>query len=152
MGLMSDESHGQSNRDLSDTLDRIPTSDAAPGQIVTNSIGMKLAHIPAGEFLMGSPDSDEDAFDREKPQHRVCITEPFRLAVYPVTQREYERVIGKNPSKFKGEPEHPVECVSWEDAVEFCRRLSALPEEKAAGHVYRLPTEAQWEYACRADS
>ena len=90
------------------------------------------------------------------------ITKPFYLGVYAVTQEEYERVTGNNPSWFsRGGAEKdavagldtrrfPVENVSWHDAVEFCRRLSELPGEKAAGHVYRLPTEAQWEHACRA--
>ncbi len=73
--------------------------------------------------------------------------------VYPVTQAEYERVMGVNPSHFKNAgPTVPVEKVSWEDAQEFCRRLSELPTEQEAGHVYRLPTEAEWEFACRAGS
>jgi len=71
------------------------------------------------------------------------------MGVHEVTQAQYEQVMGSNPSEFKG-ADHPVENVSWEDAMEFCRKLSALPAEKAAGNVYRLPTEAQWEYACRA--
>ena len=66
-----------------------------------------------------------------------------------VTQAQYEKVLGTNPSEFKS-PNNPVETVSWNEAVEFCRLLSALPEEKAAGYVYRLPTEAEWEYTCRA--
>jgi formylglycine-generating enzyme required for sulfatase activity len=125
---------------------------------LTNSIGMKLALIPAGEFLMGSPHSDSDAFSGEKPQHRVQITRPFYLGMYEVTQAEYERVMGTNPSNFstakvgQDTSQHPVERVTWEDAVEFCRKLSELPEEKSAGRVYRLPTEAEWEYACRAGS
>jgi formylglycine-generating enzyme required for sulfatase activity len=129
-----------------------PAPKAAPKPlgVVTNSIGMKLVLIPAGEFLMGSPDSDTMAFDDEKPQHRVRITKPFYMGVYPVTQAEYERVMGKNPSHFQGDPNRPVESVSWDDAQEFCRKLSALSGE--AGATYRLPTEAQWEYACRAGS
>jgi formylglycine-generating enzyme required for sulfatase activity len=79
----------------------------------------------------------------------VTLTKPFELGVYEVTQEQYEKVKGTNPSSSKG-PQNPVEKVSWEDAVEFCRKLSELPEEKAAGRVYRLPTEAEWEYACRA--
>jgi len=122
------------------------------GRVITNSIGMKMVLIPAGEFLMGSPDSDPDGQDNEKPQHLVRITRPFYLGLYPVTQAEYERVMGANPSRFTGDPHRPVEMVSWHDAQEFCLKLSALPEEKAAGHVYRLPTEAEWEYACRAGS
>jgi formylglycine-generating enzyme required for sulfatase activity len=118
---------------------------------VTNSIGMKLKLIPPGGFTMGSPDSDSDAFDYEKPQHTVRITKPSYLGVTEVTQEQFERVMGSNPSNFKGAL-LPVEQVSWEDAVEFCRKLSALPAERSAGRVYRLPTEAEWEYACRAGS
>ncbi|MDB4532797.1 SUMF1/EgtB/PvdO family nonheme iron enzyme [bacterium] len=110
-----------------------------------NSIGMKLSVIPPGTFTIGS----DDGRDNEKPRHQVTLTKPFMLGTYEVTQDQYQRVIGTNPSKFKG-VNNPVEMVSWTDAVEFCRRLSALPAEKAAGRVYRLPTEAQWEYACRA--
>ena len=105
--------------------------------------------IPAGEFLIGSTDSDPGAEVGEKPQHVVRITKPFYLGIYAVTQEHYERVMRANPSYFIS-PNRPVQEVSWEDASEFCRRLSALPEEETAGHVYRLPTEAEWEYACRA--
>ena len=115
--------------------------------VITNSIGIKLVLIPPGKFLMGSPDSDQDAGDGEKPQHQVTITRPFYLGVYPVTQQEYQRAMGSNPSHFKGDPQRPVESVSCNDAVAFCRRLG-----KAEGKKYRLPTEAQWEYACRAGS
>ena len=69
-----------------------------------------------------------------------------------MTQEEYERVMGNNPSKFQGNRARPVEHISWDDAAEFCRRLSELPEEKAGMRRYGLPTEAQWEYACRAGS
>ena len=86
----------------------------------------------------------------EGPRHRVRITKPFWLGVTDVTQEEYQRLMGNNPSKFQGDPKRPVEQVSWDDAVEFCRRLSELPGEKAAKRRYGLPTEAQWEYACRA--
>jgi formylglycine-generating enzyme required for sulfatase activity len=88
----------------------------------------------------------------------VEITQPFALGVFPVTQDEYRRIMGTDPSCFAepGTPDTktrgrlPVERVSWDDACEFCQRLSALPAEKAAGRLYRLPTEAEWEYACRA--
>jgi formylglycine-generating enzyme required for sulfatase activity/serine/threonine protein kinase len=124
---------------------------------ITNSIGMKMVLIPPGEFMMGSPQEEKDRADNEGPQHRVRITKPFYLGVYAVTQEEYERVMGNNPSHFKKSEgldtgRFPVESVSWKNAVEFCRKLSALREEKEAGYVYRLPTEAQWEYACRAGS
>ena len=121
----------------------------APDREITNSIGMKLMLIPAGKFLMGSP-KDE----RDEEQHEVSITTPFYLGVDVVTQAEYEKVMGNNPSWFspKGMDtgQFPVEQVSWDDAVAFCEKLSELPEEKKAGWVYRLPTEAEWEYACRA--
>jgi predicted Zn finger-like uncharacterized protein len=117
---------------------------------ITNSIGMKLTLIPPGEFLMGADKSDRDARNEEKPQHRVRITKPFYFGVYEVTQADYELVMGMNPSRFKEGGQLPVETVSWEDAQEFCRKLTALPEERQAGAVYRLPTEAEWEHACRA--
>ena len=131
-----------------------------PG-LLTNSIGMKFAVISAGEFLMGSPAGEKNRSSDEH-QHRVRITQAFHLGVFEVTQAQYERVMGKNPSSFsssgtskdkvagKDTSKFPVEKVSWDDAVEFCRRLSNLPEERAAGNTYRLPTEAEWEYACRA--
>ena len=115
---------------------------------ITNSIGMKLRLIPAGEFMMGSPGTESDR-DDDETQHRVRITKPFYMGVTEVTQEQYQKVMGSNPSKFKG-PQNPVELVSWAEAVEFCRKLSAMPAEKTAGHVYRLPTEAEWEYACRS--
>ena len=109
-----------------------------------DSIGMKFKLIPAGTFIMG----DASVLDNQTP-HEVTLTKPFKMGVHEVTQDQYEQVMGVNPSLYKG-ADNPVERVSWEDAVEFCRRLSELPAEKAAGNVYRLPTEAEWEYACRA--
>src|SRR5262249_27456750 len=124
---------------------------------VTNAIGMPLVLLSPGRFLMGSPPGEMDRCPDEDPQHPVTITRPFYLGAYPVTQAQYERVMGTNPSSFRpvsgmglGGPNNRVEMVSWEDAVQFCQRLSALPAERAAGRVYRLPTEAEWEYACRA--
>jgi formylglycine-generating enzyme required for sulfatase activity len=117
----------------------------ALGDPVVNSVGMLLVPIPAGTFTMGDANGDDD----ETP-HQVTLTKGFDLGVYEVTQEQYEKVMGKNPSKFKGKQKNPVEMVSWNDAVEFCRKLSDLPGEKSTGYVYRLPTEAEWEYACRA--
>ena len=114
----------------------------------TNSIGMKLVLIPAGEFVMGSP-ATEDGRASDEQQHRVRITQPIYLGAHEVTQAQYQQVIGTNSSHFK-DARNPVETVSWDDAVRFCHELSALPEEQAAGRTYRLPTEAEWEYACRA--
>ena len=108
-----------------------------------NSIGMRFKLIQAGSFMMGSNASDAD--DDEKPSHQVTITRSFYICVYEVTQGQYETVTGTNPSRFQFGPNRPVEQVSWNDAVEFCRRLSEIE-----GVTYRLPTEAEWEYACRA--
>jgi formylglycine-generating enzyme required for sulfatase activity len=120
---------------------------------ITNSIGMKLVPIPAGKFVMGSPTSEAER-DAGEDQHEVAITRPFYLGVHTVTQGQFEKVMGKNPSFFHpkngGSPDHPVEQVRWGNAQEFCAKLSALPEEKKAGRTYRLPSEAEWEYACRA--
>ncbi len=116
--------------------------------IITNSVGMRLTLIPSGEFVMGSPDSESER-GADEVRHRVTISRPFYLGVYEVTQAEYKSVTGRNPSAHKG-PTNPVEQVNWDEANEFCRKLSELPAEKAAGHRYRLPTEAEWEYACRA--
>lgn len=114
----------------------------------TNSIGMKFKQIPAGRFLMGERSYDEWGEVVDHP-HEVTLTRGFQIGVYEVTQEQYEKVMGENPSEFKGS-QNPVERVNWEDAMEFCGKLSALPKEKSAGVVYRLPTEAEWEYACRA--
>jgi formylglycine-generating enzyme required for sulfatase activity len=129
-----------------------PIADTAPlwESRPINSIGMEFKKIPAGTFTMGSPAVERGRMDNER-QYSATISSAYWLGMNEVTQSQYERVMGTNPSKFKG-ADHPVETVSWEDAVEFCRRLSELPEEKAAGRIYRLPTEAEWEYACRAGS
>jgi formylglycine-generating enzyme required for sulfatase activity len=140
---------------------REPPKQESP---VTNSIGMKLVHVHAGELTMGSPDA-EPLRELEEEPHGVALTKSFFLGAYEVTQDEYERVVGHNPSYFSpdGEgagkvealkPEErkrlPVEFVNWAEAVAFCKKLSERPEEKRAGRVYRLPTEAEWEYGCRA--
>ncbi len=120
---------------------------------ITNSIGMRLVLIPAGKFVMGSPATEAER-EAGEDQHEVAITRPFYLSVHAVTQGQFEKVMGKNPSFFHpkngGSPDHPAEQVRWHEAREFCTRLSALPEEKKAGRTYRLPSEAEWEYACRA--
>ena len=112
-------------------------------------VKLDLVLIPAGEFMMGSPDSDKDAMDWEKPQHRVRITKPFYLGKYLVTQEQWQAVMGSNPSRFKG-PKNPVEQVSWEVCQQFLGKLNA--KVRPAGGKFQLPTEAQWEYACRAGS
>ena len=124
-------------------------------QIITNSIGTQLAFIPEGEFMMGTPKSRKGG--RDNVEHRVRITKSFYLGIYEITQEEFEYVMRKNSSGFRKFVGHdtkrfPVEMVTWNDAVEFCDKLSARPEEQQAGRRYRLPTEAEWEYACRAGS
>ena len=110
------------------------------GDVVTNSIGMRFKLIPPGSFTMGSTIGDLD----ERPVHKVAITKAFYMGVHEVTQAQWTAVMGEDPSHFKGD-NHPVEQVSWNEAKEFCRRLS-----EKEGVEYRLPTEAEWEYACRA--
>jgi formylglycine-generating enzyme required for sulfatase activity len=128
---------------------------------------MRLVPIPAGKFLMGSPPHEEGRSDEEK-QHEVEITQPFYMCVFEVTQEEYEKVMGTLPPgsipnlpggfgprggalpKMKQVRSlFPVVNVSWHDAVEFCGKLTDSPEEKRTNRTYRLPTEAEWEYACR---
>ena len=115
-----------------------------PGEIVTNSLGMKFAWIPPGTFLMGSPPNEPERSDDET-QHRVTLTKGFWMGVHQVTQAQWQAVMGGNPSNFKGESNLPVENVSWDECVAFCEALGHKDSK-----TYRLPTEAEWEYACRA--
>lgn len=107
---------------------------------------IELVKIPSGSFWMGSPDSEEDRGKDESPQHRVTIGYEFYMGKYEVTQAQWQAVMGNNPSYFKNCPQCPVEQVSWNDAQEFMKKLNALND----GFTYRLPSEAEWEYACRA--
>ncbi len=111
----------------------------------TNSIGMRFVLIPPGTCPNGSYTFEES----EKPVHEVQVDAPFELGVSEVTQDQYARVMGNNPSLFKASS-HPVENITWLDAVDFCDKLSLLPRERDLGYVYRLPKEYEWEYACRA--
>jgi formylglycine-generating enzyme required for sulfatase activity len=141
---------------------------------ITNSIGMKLVRIPAGKLTMGSPNEEKDRKDDEQ-QHGVEISQEFWLGIREVTQKQFKTVMGYNPSYFSRDGEgktglkydddskpaggkekvpadtiaFPVENVSWQEAMEFCNKLSALPAEKESGRKCRLPTEAEWEYSCR---
>jgi len=145
---------------------------------IKNSIGMTLTLIPAGEFFMGSPDEAIEAEKAEKPSHWVRISKPFYLGVCEVTQAQYESVMGDNPSHFSANgggkdrvagqstDRYPVENVCWQDAIQFCNKLSEKEGKKPFyeidgndirlpdwnGHGYRLPTEAEWECACRANA
>ncbi|MBM3788550.1 MAG: formylglycine-generating enzyme family protein [Acidobacteria bacterium] len=133
-------------------------ASAKPPKTITNSIGMELVLIPGGTFEMGSPIGEAGADDDER-LHRVTLSKDYYLGMTEVTQEQYKKVMGNNPSYFQEQvirtsdtSMYPVEQVSWDKAVEFCKKLSDLPEEKKAGRVYRLPTEAEWEHACRAGS
>jgi uncharacterized protein (TIGR02996 family) len=106
-------------------------------------LSMTFAWVQPGAFLMGSPPGEVGRLDDER-QHRVTLTRGFFLGVHPVTQAQWKVVMGSNPSRRKGQS-RPVAQVSWDDCLEFCRKLSELD-----GQSYRLPTEAEWEYACRA--
>jgi formylglycine-generating enzyme required for sulfatase activity len=116
----------------------------APPKHFTNSIGMKFVWIPPGIFMMGSP-KEEKGRQPDEIQHKVTLTKGFYMGVYTVTQEQYETVMGKNPSYFKGEKNLPVEQASWEDCQACIKKLREKDKK-----LYRLPSEAEWEYACRA--
>jgi formylglycine-generating enzyme required for sulfatase activity len=116
-----------------------------PAENIINSIGMEFVLIPAGEFDMGSPSDEEGRYDDEGPVHRVMISNPFYLGAYEVTQKQWREIMENNPSAFK-DNKLPVECVSWYDVQEFINKLN----EKEMTTKYRLPSEAEWEYAARA--
>jgi formylglycine-generating enzyme required for sulfatase activity len=132
-----------------------PSSPANPAGLeeITFDLGggvkLELVLIPAGDFLMGSPDSYEYGDMDARPQHRVRITKPFYLGKYEVTQEQWKAVMHENPSYFKG-PKNPVEMVTWDECHAFLAKLTAN-YARGKGR-FLLPTEAQWEYACRAGS
>ena len=133
-----------------------PVKKVFKGESVTNSIKMELIEIPAGKFTMGSPTGETYRYENEA-QVSVTLTKPFGLGKYEVTQGQFRSVMGSEPWKGKGFAQADKDCpatwVSWDDATEFCKKLTAI-ERKAgklkANKAYRLPTEAEWEYACRA--
>jgi formylglycine-generating enzyme required for sulfatase activity len=129
-----------------------PLSSGALGNAGVLSLGLEMVFIPGGSFEMGSPETEERRYEDESPQHRVTVP-PFCMGKYPITQAQWRFVaslpvvnqdLDVNPSSFEGDSK-PVENVPWSDASEFCERLSTH-----TGRPYRLPSEAEWEYACRA--
>jgi formylglycine-generating enzyme len=115
-----------------------------PPKFFTNGIGMKFAWIPPGSFMMGSPEEEKERQVSES-WHKVTLTKGFYVGVYAVTQEQWQAVMGNNPSQFKGEKNLPVETVSWDDCQAFIKKLGEKDKME-----YRLPTEAEWEYSCRA--
>jgi formylglycine-generating enzyme required for sulfatase activity len=107
--------------------------------VILPNFNPEMVDIPAGKFNMGS-----NEYEDEKPIHQVIVP-AFQIGKYPVTQAQYQAVMGNNPSRFSGNPQNPVESVTWFNAQAFCEKLSQL-----TGKNYRLPTETEWEYACRA--
>jgi formylglycine-generating enzyme required for sulfatase activity len=108
-----------------------------------NGIELEMIAIPGGTFWMGSPKNEAERSSWESPQHQVTVPS-FFMGKYQLTQAQYQAIMGNNPAYFKGD-NLPVESVSWNDAVAFCQKLS-----HRTGKNYRLPSEAEWEYACRA--
>ena len=139
----------QEPRGASPTSDRVVQEKRPEGDFLTvtlpGDVKMRFKSIPAGSFMMGSPDDEKDRDGDEGPVHKVTISKPYYLGVYEVTQAQWTAVMKSNPSKYQGRPDHPVETVSWEDCQMFLKRLNTL----GLGS-FRLPTEAEWEYACRA--
>jgi formylglycine-generating enzyme required for sulfatase activity len=131
---------------------RFDTETGYPYEVWMKNPRMEFVLVTAGEFMMGSQDSESERSLHEGPLHRVRITQPFYMAKYEVTQTQWEGVMGTNPSGLKGD-DFPVEEVSWNDCKEFLNKLNrAMSGQRSAlkGTGFRLPTEAQWEYACRA--
>jgi len=120
-----------------------PGHAAPPADVVTNSLGMRMVRVAPGTFLMGSPPGDALRQDEETP-HRVTLTRAFRIAANEVTGRQWLAVMPQNRGPQPGD-DRPVASVSWKEAQEFCLELS-----RKEGKTYRLPTEAEWEHACRA--
>jgi formylglycine-generating enzyme required for sulfatase activity len=133
-----------------------PVAPAPLAKEITNSVGMRLNLIPAGKFVMGSPKDEQVqktfTYLAEKPQHEVEISKDFYLGVYEVTQGEWKKVIGANPSRSTVGDDFPVDSVNDVDALKFIAKLNELEKQTLGGWLYALPTEAQWEYACRGGS
>ena len=138
--------------DKGEAIDRHPVQPELFTEDLGNGITLEMVQIPGGKFLMGSPDSESERGSDESPQHPVTV-QPFTMGRFEVTQAQWKAIaslpkvkidLNPDPSNFKGS-DRPVENVSWNDAIEFCDRLSGK-----TGKKYRLPSEAEWEYACRA--
>jgi formylglycine-generating enzyme required for sulfatase activity len=124
----------------------IRARDKTPPKPFTNSIGMKFVWIPPGSFMMGSPKEEKERQPSPgETQHKVTLTKGFYMGVYTVTQEQWKEITGNNPNHFKGEKNLPVDSVSWDDCQGFIKKLREKDKK-----LYRLPTEAEWEFSCRA--
>ncbi|MBW4485539.1 MAG: formylglycine-generating enzyme family protein [Tildeniella torsiva UHER 1998/13D] len=149
------QAHGSSSPTSPEPGQAVSFVDTEPSayiETLNRNVGLDMVYVPGGTFWMGSPKKELGRDSHEGPEHRVSVP-AFYMGKYPVTQAQWyavsllepvQRELKPQPSHFTGD-RHPVEQVSWDDAVEFCERVSRL-----AGKQYRLPSEAEWEYACRA--
>jgi formylglycine-generating enzyme required for sulfatase activity len=131
-----------------------PTSEPKPFTVETgkpfkiefeNGVNLDMVYIPSGKFNMGSSPEEKERWDKERPQIKDMNVSTFYIGKYEVTQTQWHAIIGNHPSNFNDNLQNPVQLVSWDDAQEFCKRLS-----QKTGKEFRLPSEAEWEYACRA--
>ena len=129
--------------DEGDIIERVEGTANYFEEDLGDGVTLDMVLISGGRFRMGSPSSEEGSQDNERPQHEVEVP-PFAIGRYQVTQLQWEAMMENNPSSFKG-ANRPVDCISWDNAIEFCQKLS-----DQTGKPYRLPSEAEWEYACRA--
>jgi formylglycine-generating enzyme required for sulfatase activity len=165
VGITSAKPSARTTPTVTSTPSATPTP-SLPGEVkvVRNKMGMEFVFVPAGKFMMGSTDAEVqrafeqeqrdyegarlDSFTPEKPQHQVTIPQGFYMGKYEVTQALWQKVMRNNPSSFKGCDQCPVEKISWDDVHAFIGKLNAQND----GYTYRLPSEAEWEYACRAET
>lgn len=124
----------------------VKAGDESPVLISGTDEEIVMCWCPPGEFIMGSPEDEHGRSPDEGPQHRVVFEQGFLMGKYPVTQHLWQQIMGDNPSEFTGDDRLPVELVSWDDCQKFLRKLNS----KVSDGVFRLPSEAEWEYACRA--
>jgi formylglycine-generating enzyme required for sulfatase activity len=136
-------------------LKAVPIPGPEPGKdYLAPYVGIELGFIPEGIFTMGSPNTEVGRLPEEGPLTRMEISKPFWIGIYEIKQSEYLYIMEDNPRRFEG-GENPVDSVSWKDAVQFCNRLTVIERQAGRlpeGYVYRLPTEAEWEYAARAQT
>ena len=139
-------------RDVAQWRKQLQPEQIAVGRPFVNEVGMLLVPVPAGKFFMGFGDEQAAVAEQVSSQrHPVTLSNAFFMGAMEVTQQQFERVTGQQRGTFQGS-ELPVETVTWKEAIDFCQQLRQFAGERAAGRRYRLPTEAEWEYACRAGS